>query len=107
MENIPSIENQLKSGLREVQAIKSGKINMKSLRVSKREELSDFDAEHIKELRETTLNVSQAVLASALHVSPKTVQAWEIGNSKPSGPSQVLLNLMESLPQVRNKLINA
>ncbi len=40
MENIPSIEDQLKAGLKEVQAIKSGKLSMKSLRISEKDELA-------------------------------------------------------------------
>ena len=105
MQKIPSIEEQLNAGLEEVRAIKSGKVNINTLRRTKREPLPEYNSTYIRELREKTLNVSQAVLASAFHVSTKTVQSWENGNSVPSGLSQVLLSLMESLPQVRKRLI--
>lgn len=48
----------------------------------------------IKSLREKA-NVSQAVLAAVINASPSTVQKWESGDKKPSGPSLKLLNLIE------------
>ena len=57
-------------------------------------ELPEFDAPHIKSIREK-LNMSQAVLASALNISLSTVRQWEQGRKKPSGPSQKLLALID------------
>jgi putative transcriptional regulator len=48
----------------------------------------------IKALREQA-HVSQAVLAAVLNTSVSTVQKWETGDKKPSGPSLKLLNLIE------------
>lgn len=48
----------------------------------------------IKSLREHA-HVSQAVFAAVLNISLSTVQKWEIGDKKPSGPSLKLLNLIE------------
>lgn len=48
----------------------------------------------IKALRERA-HVSQAVFAAVLNISVSTVQKWEIGDKKPSGPSLKLLNLVE------------
>jgi putative transcriptional regulator len=48
----------------------------------------------IKSLREAS-HVSQAVFAAVLNTSTSTVQKWEIGDKKPSGPSLKLLNLIE------------
>lgn len=48
----------------------------------------------IKSLREQA-HVSQAVFAAVLNTSVSTVQKWEIGDKKPSGPSLKLLNLIE------------
>ena len=39
--------------------------------------------------------VSQAVFAAALNTSVSTVQKWEIGDKRPSGPSLKLLNLVK------------
>ena len=48
----------------------------------------------IKRLRERA-NLSQAVFAAVLNTSVSTVQKWEIGDKRPSGPSLKLLNLIE------------
>lgn len=53
----------------------------------------DFPAK-IKSLRERA-RISQAVLAAVLNTSLSTVQKWEVGDKKPSGPSLKLLNLIE------------
>jgi putative transcriptional regulator len=54
----------------------------------------DYDAGKIKALRER-LQVSQAVLASVLNTSLSTVRKWEVGDKRPSGPSQKLLDIIE------------
>ena len=53
-----------------------------------------YDAPKIRALRQR-LKVSQAVMASALNTSPSTIRKWEIGDKRPSGPSQKLLNLID------------
>jgi len=40
------------------------------------------------------LRVSQAVLASVLNTSLSTVRKWEVGDKRPSGPSQKLLDII-------------
>lgn len=72
--------------------------------ISKRR-MGDFDAlcrldvhemppQAIKSLRKRA-HVSQAVFAAVLNTSVSTVQKWEVGDKKPSGPSLKLLNLIE------------
>lgn len=58
------------------------------------EPVPEFDADKVRALRER-LHLSQAVLASALNTSVSTVRKWEVGDKKPSGPSQKLLDLIE------------
>jgi putative transcriptional regulator len=48
----------------------------------------------IKSLREKS-HVRQAVFAAVLNTSVSTVQKWEVGDKRPSGPSLKLLNLIE------------
>ena len=48
----------------------------------------------IRLLRESA-NVSQAVFAAMLNTSLSTVQKWEIGDKRPSGPSLKLLSLIQ------------
>lgn len=58
------------------------------------EPVQEYDAKKIKALRER-LHVSQAVLASLLNTSTSTVRKWEVGDKRPSGPSQKLLDILE------------
>ena len=51
-------------------------------------------AGQIKLIRENS-QVSQAVFAAVLNTSVSTVQKWEIGEKKPSGPSLKLLDLID------------
>lgn len=53
----------------------------------------DYDAAKVKALREK-LRLSQAVLASVLNTSLSTVRKWEVGDKRPSGPSQKLLDII-------------
>ncbi len=57
-------------------------------------EVRELAPEEIRALREAS-RLSQAVFAAVLNTSVSTVQKWEIGDKKPSGPSLKLLNLIE------------
>jgi len=57
-------------------------------------DVTEMPPDKIKALREGA-HVSQAVFAAVLNTSVSTVQKWEIGDKKPSGPSLKLLNLIE------------
>ncbi|MEZ5606825.1 MAG: DNA-binding transcriptional regulator [Burkholderiaceae bacterium] len=58
------------------------------------EPVRNYDATKVKALRER-LHLSQAVLASVLNTSTSTVRKWEVGDKRPSGPSQKLLDVLE------------
>lgn len=54
----------------------------------------DIAPGQIKQIRQRA-NISQAVFAAVLNTSLSTVQKWEAGDKRPSGPSLKLLNLIE------------
>lgn len=54
----------------------------------------ELSARQIRAIRVRT-RVSQAVFAAMLNTSVSTVQKWEIGEKRPSGPSLKLLNVIE------------
>lgn len=58
-------------------------------------DVHEIPPQQIKALREKA-HVSQAVFAAVLNTSLSTVQKWEVGDKRPSGPSLKLLNLIES-----------
>jgi len=53
-----------------------------------------YGAQDIKNIR-YKLRVSQTVLAVILNIQPTTLQKWEMGINKPSGPAARLLQLVE------------
>ena len=59
----------------------------------------ELSAKEIANLR-ARLNVSQAVFARYLNISPKTVQSWEQGHGKPNGASLKLLSLITKDPKI-------
>jgi putative transcriptional regulator len=54
----------------------------------------ELSAKQIRAIRSRT-QMSQAVFAAVLNTSVSTVQKWEIGEKRPSGPSLKLLNVIE------------
>jgi putative transcriptional regulator len=48
--------------------------------------------------------LSQAEFASALGVSKRTLENWEQGRAKPTGPARVLLNLVANYPDTVKRL---
>lgn len=53
-----------------------------------------LSARQIRALRSRS-HLSQAVFAAILNTSVSTVQKWEVGEKRPSGPSLKLLNVIE------------
>ena len=56
--------------------------------------IRELSAKQIRTIRSRT-QMSQAVFAAVLNTSVSTVQKWEIGEKRPSGPSLKLLNVIE------------
>jgi len=74
-----------------------GAIDRKTMRefeTFRLEEPKAYTAYEIKRLR-LREKASQAVFAAYLNTSVSTVQKWEIGEKKPSGPALKLLDLVE------------
>lgn len=59
----------------------------------------ELSAKEIADVR-ARLNVSQAVFARYLNISPKTVQSWEQGHGKPNGASLKLLSIASKDPKI-------
>lgn len=64
----------------------------------------DYKPDDVKAIRKKA-GMTQRVLADRLMVSPRTVQAWEIGRSHPQGSSRRLLSMLDKSPEVVNELI--
>ena len=85
------IGQEILDGIREVKAYKAG---TKVLRVHGLKEPAPP-----KKIR-ANLKISQSAFAGLMGVSLRTVQDWEQGRRKPSGPAVALLRIAEQKPEV-------
>jgi len=85
------IGQEILDGIREVKDYKAGK---KALRVRSLKTPSSP-----KVIRQR-LKLSQSAFAGLMGVSLRTVQDWEQGRRKPSGPAVALLRIAEQKPEV-------
>jgi putative transcriptional regulator len=89
------IGQEILDGIREVKAYKAGK---KVLRVHSLKEPSP------PKVIRARLKLSQSAFAGLMGVSLRTVQDWEQGRRKPSGPAIALLRIAEQKPDVFKQL---
>lgn len=89
------IGQEILDGLREVKAHKAG---MKKLRTHALREPASPQVIRAK------LKLSQAAFAGLMGVSLRTVQDWEQGRRRPSGPAEALLRIAEQKPEVFTEL---
>jgi putative transcriptional regulator len=82
---------EILEGIREIKAYKAGK---KRLRTRRLKEPAP------PQVIRANLNLSQSAFAALMGVSLRTVQDWEQGRRKPSGPATALLRIAEQKPEV-------
>ena len=97
-------ENEFFDGLREAMteglaALKSGKA-LTTREVTLPEAPKPMSPGEIADLRKNKVGVSQVVFAKLTNTATQTVQAWEQGRTKPSGPALRLLRLIEDEPKI-------
>lgn len=94
---------ELKESLEQAAAYAKG--DASRVRVTVREiPTPAYSASDIAALRKKA-GLSQRALATALGVSPRTVEAWEAGKNAPSGSSLKLLYLIEKDDDILGKLL--
>ena len=85
------IGQEILEGIREIKAHKAGK---KNLRTHTLKEPAPPQVIRAK------LKLSQTAFAGMMGVSLRTIQDWEQGRRKPSGPAEALLRIAEQKPKV-------
>ena len=88
-----SLFEDLKTGLEEAIDYErgSGKGKSKTLMIAP---VKKYSNDEIKTIRKQS-GMTQSVFASYLGVSKKTVEAWELGRTHPTGPAYRLINILE------------
>jgi putative transcriptional regulator len=89
------IGQEILEGIREIKTYQAGE---KTLRTHT---LKDPAPPQVIRAR---LHLSQAAFAGLMGVSLRTVQDWEQGRRKPSGPAAALLRIAEQRPEVFKQL---
>lgn len=86
--------NEVMSGLNEAVAIERGELSGKRI-VYEISPLKKYDNKQIKTIR-NSVNMTQALFAEYIGVSPKTVEAWENGKNHPTGSACRLISMLEN-----------
>ena len=90
------IGQEILDGIREIKAFKA---DQGDLRTHTLKEPASPQAIRAK------LKLSQSAFAGLMGVSLRTVQDWEQGRRKPSGPAEALLRIAEQKPEVFLELV--
>ena len=90
-----AIGQEILEGLHDIKAYKAGE---KKLRTH------TLKAPAAPQVIRARLKLSQAAFAGLMGVSLRTVQDWEQGRRKPSGPAEALLRIAEQKPDVFTEL---
>jgi putative transcriptional regulator len=93
---------RLKAGLEEGIAHAKGELTLKTVEMP--EPPPEIDAKTLAALREAA-EMSQAVFARVLYVSPKTVQSWEQGVRVPSMAARRLIHIFARQPEAVCKVV--
>lgn len=94
----------LKEGLEEAIEHAKGNVKLRVNMIEIPEPPKPYKPRDIKKIRKK-YNCSQTVFASLLNVSPKTLQAWEIGDRHPTSSALRLLEFFDH-PKQSQKLLS-
>lgn len=89
-----SLFEDLKEGLQEAIEFEKGKGKTKTTTFII-DPVKNYSNEEIKRVRNNA-GMTQAVFANYLGVSKKTVEAWELGKTHPTGPANRLIEMLET-----------
>ncbi len=87
---------EILDGIREIKAFKENQDNLRPHTLKEPAAPQEIRAK---------LKLSQSAFAGLMGVSLRTVQDWEQGRRKPSGPAEALLRIAEQKPEVFLNLV--
>ncbi len=98
----PRLFDELVQAFDELKQWKEGKITLKTYKVE-RTPKPEVTPQVIRDTREK-LNLSRAVFAHELHVSPRTLEKWEQGLTKPNEQAATLILLVRKYPDTLQRI---
>lgn len=99
--NKRNLFEELNQGLKEAKKHVQAKMTLRTHKIDKPH--IEMTAENIREIRKQ-FNMSRALFATYLHTSPRTLEKWEQGLSKPNDQAITLLKLTEKYPDTIERL---
>ncbi len=94
--------DELVQGIEEIKQWEAGKITLKSYTVESVPK-PEVTPEIIRDTREH-LNLSRAVFAHELRVSPRTLEKWEQGRTRPNDQAATLIMLVRKFPDTLQRM---
>ena len=73
--------------------------SVKEMKAAKVARICQVQPNEVAQARSKT-GLTQREFAEVLHISPRTLQEWEQGRRKPSGPAQALIEIAFRHPEV-------
>jgi len=98
----PRLFDELMEAIGDINQWREGKITLKTYTVE-RTPKPEVTPQVIRDTREK-LNLSRAVFAHELHVSPRTLEKWEQGLTKPNEQAATLILLVRKYPDTLQRL---
>ena len=98
----PRLFDELMEAIDDINQWREGKITLKTYTVE-RTPKPEVTPQVIRDTREK-LNLSRAVFAHELHVSPRTLEKWEQGLTKPNEQAATLILLVRKFPDTLQRL---
>ncbi|MDE6003834.1 MAG: helix-turn-helix domain-containing protein [Oscillospiraceae bacterium] len=96
-----NVYDSIIQGLNEAIEYEKGNLQARTVKISIAP-LPDINSNQIKDIRKS-LDMTQAMFATVMGVSVKTVEAWESGVNTPSGVARRMLSLLQLDPQLPTK----
>ena len=93
---------ELKNGLEDAVEYEQEKLTLKTTTVKPKAHTL-LTAWEIRSIREK-YNMSRALFANFMHISPRTLEKWELGTSKPNEQASTLLALTDKYPDMLERL---
>ena len=98
----PRLFDELVEAFDELKQWKAGKITLKTYKVEQKTR-PEVTPELIRDTRER-LNLSRPVFAHELHVSPRTLEKWEQGLTRPNDQAATLIMLVRKYPDTLQRM---
>ncbi|HTP63767.1 MAG TPA: helix-turn-helix domain-containing protein [Geobacteraceae bacterium] len=98
----PRLFDELMEAVEDINQWREGKITLKTYKVE-RFPKPEVTPEVIRDTRER-LHLSRSVFAHELHVSPRTLEKWEQGLTKPNEQAATLILLVRKFPDTLQRL---